>query len=89
MSDQSMSERYDHVVAALFAEEQRAKELREHRRFEAAKAAMQGHLSAPWHPDMGVDWRTTPKDVARWSVEQADALLAALDAGKEAPDARE
>ena len=43
------------------------------RRFEAAKAAMQGMQANPDFTD------TCEKTVAKWSVDQADALIAELD----------
>jgi hypothetical protein len=48
---------------------------REQRRFDAAKAAMQGYLAS------NVDGSSlSPKGAATWAVDYADALLAALEA---------
>lgn len=43
-----------------------------------AAMAMQGLFSAPWHPDMGCDFRCTVEERANIAVSQADALLAEL-----------
>lgn len=47
-----------------------------------AAHAMVGLLSAPWHPDMGCDYRVPPAEIARHSVRLADELIAALKVGK-------
>ena len=52
----------------------RARDERRDRRFRAACAAMQGILG-----DQRTPFGTPAEDIARWSVDYADALLARLD----------
>lgn len=44
-----------------------------------AAAALHGLMAAPWHPQMGIDWRMTPKDTAPVAYEYADAMIAERD----------
>lgn len=51
------------------------------RRFEAAKAAMQGYRAS----DNGADGWTSSERIAAWAVEDADALLAELARTEQRP----
>lgn len=53
----------------------------EQRRYELAKAAMQGLLCAPIVED--IEPNPTPKELARMAVRNADAVIKQLKGGKE------